>query len=425
MTSHNIQPVLNKIYRKAVSASGIYIYDEEGKAYIDGSSGPVACSIGHSHTKLTALMKQQLDKLQYVYRSQFGSYEAEQLADKLFKVSGEKYDHAFFVNGGSEAIETALKVAIQYWQENGQPEKYQFITRQKSYHGITLGALSISGHQIRRQRFEHSLIKNPRNLTADLENDSLEIHLQELDQVIKETGAEKIAGLVVEPIIGAAGTAMVPPDGYYEAIKRLCDSQGILLIADEVMTGIGRTGKWFALEHWSTVADIVTIGKSLGAGYAPIAATLMRASILEPIKKGSGIIMSGHTYSGHPLSCATALKVLEIIEEDRLMENVSKTGKIIMNYLSGLKGKYDFISGLRGKGLLLGMEFSPSLKGLQAKIIDCCFKNGLLVYPSVGGPNGKDENGILIAPPFIISEEETRLMLEILDQSISQVNKAL
>ncbi len=418
---HNIQPLLNKTYLKAKSAKGVYIFDESGKAYLDGSSGAVTCSLGHSHPKVLPVIKKQLDKLQFVYRSQFGSEEAELLATKLFDLSVQKaHSHTFFVNSGTEAIETAMKVALQYWQEQGQPEKKHFISRWKSYHGITVGALSLSGHSLRRQRFENSLEKYP-SLHADLEKDSLEKQTKEFIEVIEKTGAKHIAAFVAEPIVGAAGTALTPHADYYKEIRKICDAYGILFIADEVMTGLGRTGKWFAMDYWNTVADIVTVGKSLGAGYACIAATLMTEKILAPIKNGSGLIMSGHTYSGHPLSCATALRVLEVVEEDKLLGNVNEKGAVIKNKLIELKQKYPFIDLVRGKGLMIGVEFDPSKKGLQAKVIEQCFKNGLLVYPAVGGPYGKDENGILISPPFIINQQETDELLQKFEQSLKEV----
>jgi adenosylmethionine-8-amino-7-oxononanoate aminotransferase len=417
---HNIQPLLNKTYLKAKSAKGVYIFDESGKAYLDGSSGAVTCSLGHSHPKVLPVIKQQLDKLQFVYRSQFGSEEAEQLATKLFQVSVQKkHAHTFFVNSGTEAIETAMKVALQYWQEQGQTEKKHFISRWKSYHGITVGALSLSGHSLRRQRFENSLEKYP-SLHADLEKDSVEKQTREFVEVIEKTGAKHIAAFVAEPIVGAAGTALTPQEDYYKEMRKICDAYEILFIADEVMTGLGRTGKWFAMEYWNTVADIVTVGKSLGAGYASIAATMMTEKVLAPIKNGSGLIMSGHTYSGHPLSCATALRVLEVVEEDSLLENVNEKGRVIKNKLIELKQKYSFIDVVRGKGLMIGVEFDPAKKGLQAKVIEQCFKNGLLVYPAVGGVYGKDENGILISPPFIINQEEMDELLSKFEQSLKE-----
>jgi len=418
---HNVQPLLRKTYIKAASAQGVYIYDEKGKVYLDGSSGAVTCSLGHSHKKVLKVIREQLDKLQFVYRSQFGSAEAERLASKLFELSPhKKHTHTFFVNSGTEAMETAMKIALQFWQEHGQPEKKHFVSRWKSYHGITMGALSLSGHPLRRQRFENSLEKYPA-LRADLEKDSLEMQTKEFIEVIEKTGAKHIAAFVAEPIVGAAGTALTPHADYYQEMKKICDEYGILFIADEVMTGLGRTGKWFAMEYWDTVADIVAIGKSLGAGYAPIAATLMTENILAPIKNGSGLIMSGHTYSGHPLSCATALSVLEVVEEDNLLANVNEKGVYIKNKLLDLKRMYPIIDAVRGKGLLLGMEFDRSKKGLQAKFIEQCFQNGLLVYPAVGGPEGKDENGILVSPPFIINQNETDELLEKIEKSLKEV----
>lgn len=419
---HNIQPLLSKTYLKATSASGVYIYDETGKQYLDGSSGAVTCSLGHSHPKVLPAIRQQLDKLQFVYRSQFGSEEAEELATRLFELSVQKsHAHTFFVNSGTEAIETAMKVALQHWQEQGQPEKKHFISRWKSYHGITVGALSLSGHALRRQRFENSLEKYP-SLHADLEKDTLEKQTEEFIAVIEKTGAKHIAAFVAEPIVGAAGTALTPSPDYYPAIRKICDDYNILFIADEVMTGLGRTGKWFAMEHWNTIADIVTIGKSLGAGYASIAATMMTDKVLAPIKNGTGLIMSGHTYSGHPLSCGTALKVLDVVKEDNLLANVNDKGDHIKNKLIEWQSRYAFIDQVRGKGLMMGLEFEPSKKGMQARFIDQCFKNGLLVYPAVGGAFGKDENGILIAPPFIISQKETDELLEKLEQSLKEIN---
>lgn len=418
MSGHNIQPLLNKHYIKAATAKGVYILDEHGKKYLDGSSGAVTCSLGHSHPRILPFIKQQLDKLQFVYRSQFGSEEAERLATKLFQLSpGHTYAHTFFVNSGSEAIETAMKVALQHWQESGRPDKKQFITRWKSYHGITMGALSLSGHLLRRQRFEDSLEKYP-SLSADLENDSVPKQIDEFREVISRIGAENIAAFVAEPMVGAAGTALTPQPEYYRRMKAVCDENKILFIADEVMTGLGRTGKWFGLEHWHTTADIVAVGKSLGAGYAPIAATLMTDQVLEPIRKGTGLIMSGHTYSGHPLSCATACRVLEVVEEDRLLVNVDTMGLYIKEGLMGLKRRFPFVSVVRGKGLLMGMEFTPEEKGLQAKFIERCFENGLLVYPSVGGPEGKDENGVLISPPFIITKSEADELLQKAERSL-------
>lgn len=415
---HNIQPLLNKEYIKAASSKGIYIYDENGKEYIDGSSGAITCSLGHGHEEVIELIKEQAEKLIYVYRSQFGSHESERLATQLFEKSPYgRLEYSFFVNSGSEAIETAMKIAYQYWQEKGCPNKNQFITRQKSYHGITLGALSLSGHALRRERFE-KVLHTRLSLNADLENDILEAQTAELIELIEKTGSDNIAAFVAEPIVGAAGTALSPQPGYYERIREICDTHSILFIADEVMTGLGRTGKWFGLEHWSAQADIVAIGKSLGAGYAPIAATLLTSEIIDPIKKGSGFIMSGHTYSGHPLSCAIASKVIEVIEQEQLIAHVDEMGNYLKKQLESLKQSYTFIQTVRGKGLLIGIEFDPEIEGLAKRCLEICYENGLLVYPSVGGKYGRNENGLLIAPPFIITKSQADAMVQILQYSL-------
>ncbi len=419
--SHNIQPLLNKNYIKAVSSKGIYIYDENGKEYIDGSSGAITCSLGHGNEKVIELVKKQVEKLIYVYRSQFGSQESERLAAQLYERSEDNYlEYSFFVNSGSEAMETAMKIALQYWQEKGYSNKNQFITREKSYHGITLGALSLSGHALRRARFEN-VLHSQVSLKADLENDTVEQQIAELSKTIEKIGADNIAAFVAEPIVGAAGTALTPQPDYYTRIKEICERHHILFIADEVMTGLGRTGKWLGLEHWSVKADIVAIGKSLGAGYAPIAATLLTAKILEPIKRGSGFIMSGHTYSGHPLSCAIASKVIEVIEEEHLIANVNEMGNYLKRQLESLKQRYDFIQTFRGKGLLLGIEFDPSIEGLAGRCVELCYENGLLVYPSVGGKHGKNENGILVAPPFIVTKSQADTIIQILQYSMDKL----
>jgi adenosylmethionine-8-amino-7-oxononanoate aminotransferase len=273
---------------------------------------------------------------------------------------------------------------------------------------------------LRRQRFEGTLEKYPA-LSADLENDSIEKQTEEFQEVIARIGAKNIAAFVAEPMVGAAGTALTPKPEYYTQMKAICREHKILFIADEVMTGLGRTGKWFGLEHWNTTADIVAVGKSLGAGYAPIAATLMTDAVLDPIRKGTGLIMSGHTYSGHPLSCATALRVLNVVEEDHLLDNVNVQGAYIKNELQRLHERFEVIRVIRGKGLMIGVEFDPTQKGFQAWFIDRCYQNGLLVYPSVGGPEGKDENGILISPPFIITRDQAGELLQKAEQSLTSL----
>jgi len=411
MAPHNIQPLLKKNYLKAVHANGVFITDEHGKTYLDGSSGAITCSLGHSYPRVLEAIRKQSSRLQFVYRSQFASEEAEALAAFLASKSvRQSHAHTFFVNSGTEAIETAMKIAQQFWQESGRPGKRRFISRWKSYHGITVGALSLSGHPIRRSRFEHGLEKYPQ-LHANLDTDPAEVHAKELADTLERLGPDTIAAFVAEPVVGAAGTALTPPANYYQQMRRVCDQYNILLIADEVMTGLGRTGQWFGMHHWDTVADIVAIGKSLGAGYAPIAATMMTTRLLEPIREGTGLIMSGHTYSGHPLSCGIALAVQQTIDDEGLVAQVEKQGNKLKQGLQELQKRYSVISTVRGLGLMLGVELTTAQAGLQAKLIQQCFEEGLLVYPAAGGPHGTHENGVLIAPPFVISDKELDMLL--------------
>jgi adenosylmethionine-8-amino-7-oxononanoate aminotransferase len=419
--THTLQPALNKAYPAAVRAEGLYIFDKSGKAWLDGSSGPVACSLGHSHPRVVEVIREQAGRLQYAHRSMFATEESERLATRLCDISpGKKYTRSYFVSSGSEATETAMKIAIQYWQELGKPSKDKFITRWKSYHGMTTGALSLSGFRSRRRAFEPSLAKFPR-LSSDLENDPVEVQAAEFEKAIYELGADTIAGFVAEPVVGAAGTALVPPAGYYERFREICDHHNLLFIADEVMTGIGRTGTWFGLEHWNTTADIVALGKSLGSGYAPIAATLITEKVLDPIRKGAGTILSGHTYSAHPLSCAVGLSVVETIQNEKLLQAVGRIGANLRSELEALKQRHPVIQTVRGKGLLLGVEFDPHVAGLQSRFLQACFENGLLLYPSSGGPQGTDENGALVAPPYIITDAQIGELMDKMERSLSEV----
>ena len=294
---------------------GVYLYDLEGKKYLDACSGAVTANIGHGVAEIIEAIRKQADKVSFVYRSQFTSEPAEKLAQKIANLAEGDLNWSFFVNSGSEATETAMKIAIQHWQEKGIGSKYKILSRWVSYHGITLGALSMSGHKNRRERFVPLLedfptvhppycYRCPFNKT--IKNCGY-LCAHELETTIKRIGAEHIAAFIAEPVIGAAGAAITPPPEYFNIIKEICDRNNILLIADEVMTGFGRTGTMFAFEQWGIVPDIVALGKGMGAGYTPIAATLVSDHVMEPILQGSKVVMSGHTLSANPQSCATSL----------------------------------------------------------------------------------------------------------------------
>jgi adenosylmethionine-8-amino-7-oxononanoate aminotransferase len=413
-----IKPLLAKTYVEISHGKGIYLFNKDGKEYIDGSSGAVTVNIGHGVQEVIDAMKEQAEKVAFVYRTQFTSNSAEQLAAVIASITPGDLNWTFFVNSGSEATETAMKIAIQYWQEKGMNSKQKIISRWMSYHGITMGALSMSGHPMRRQRFstlleDYPAISPPRLLE----------HANELEHVIQQMGEENIAAFIAEPIVGAAGGALTPPDGYYERIREICDQYNILFIADEVMTGIGRTGEMFAMDHWNVVPDIMALGKGLSSGYTPIGATVVSDRIIESIMQGSQSIMSGHTFSANPLSTAVALEVLRYMEKHDLVEKARKGGEYLFNCLQRLKKQYSFIEEVRGKGLLLGIEFLPSVS--NTKIIDLAFEYGLLLYPAVGGKYGKEENSCLVAPPLTITYEQMDELMERLEKALRAYERGM
>jgi adenosylmethionine-8-amino-7-oxononanoate aminotransferase len=439
--SRLIKPLLDEEYPIISHGDGVYLYDMDGRKYLDGSSGAVTASIGHGVKEIIDAMHEQALQVSFVYRSQFTSFPAEQLATKLSTiVNGVSY-WSFLVNSGSEATETALKIAIQYWQEKGLKSKQKILSRWMSYHGITLGALSMSGYPSRRARFvplleDYPTVSPPYCYRCPYNDTFPNCKLKcatELERVILRIGEEHIAAFIVEPVVGAAGAAITPPTGYYEEIRKICDQYNILLISDEVMTGIGRTGKMLALEHWNTIADIVTLGKGLSAGYTPVAAVLAQEKVIEPIQKGSKVIMSGHTFSGNPQSAATSLAVLNYIEKYGLLKKAEESGTYLLNQLRVLQTKYSMIGDIRGKGLLLGIEFvsNPQKQPFKAEwavtnlVISKAKLHGLLVYPAASGEDGVQGDGVLIAPPLTITKPEMEELICLFDQALEDVTKEL
>ncbi|ART76711.1 aspartate aminotransferase family protein [Sutcliffiella horikoshii] len=440
--SYLIKPLLDKEYPVISHGNGVYLYDVTGKKYLDGSSGAVTASIGHHVQAVIDAMADQASKVSFVYRSQFSSVPAEKLATKLSSITPGDINWSFFVNSGTEAVETAMKISIQYWQEVGKTDKNQIISRWKSYHGITIGALSLSGHADRRKRFEPLLEKSPvveppycYRCPFNLEYPSCGLKCAEdLERAILEIGNENIAAFVAEPVIGAAAGAICPPEGYYQKISEICKKHDILFIADEVMTGIGRTGKMFAMEHWHVTPDIICIGKGMSAGYTPIAATLVSERIVESILKGSKVIMSGHTYSANPQSAAVALAVIEYIESQNLVSNGEQLGDYLLQKLSQLKQTYSFIGDVRGKGLLLGLEIVADHatkypysqeKAVTPRLVELAQKNGLLIYPASAGIEGIGGDAVIIAPPLSINQQEMDELITILELTLNELQAEL
>jgi hypothetical protein len=296
-----------------------------------------------------------------------------------------------------------------------------------SYHGITIGALSMSGHPLRRQRFVPILEDYPSvsppycyRCPFNLEHPSCNTACaSELETAIERIGSEHIAAFIAEPIIGAAGGAIVPPTGYYQRVKEICEKHDILLIADEVMTGLGRTGRMFAMEHWGVQPDIVTLGKGMTSGYTPMAATIASDRVIEPIMKGSKLVMSGHTFSANPLSAAVSLAVIEYVEKHNLVQAAEEKGNYLMKQLHKLKEEFSIIGDVRGKGLLIGIELVEQIK--SSALIQKAMNKGLLLYPSVAGKNGKDDVAFMIAPPLTITYEEIDELLQILTDSLKEM----
>jgi adenosylmethionine-8-amino-7-oxononanoate aminotransferase len=434
---HVIKPILNHHYPTIQYGKGIYLYDDQGNVYIDGCSGAVTAGIGHGVEEIIDAMLEQASKVSFVYRSQFTSEPAEQLAKKLSDLAPGQDYWSFFVNSGSEATETAMKIAIQHWQEKGRHGKNKVISRRMSYHGITMGALSMSGHVLRRRRFvplleDYPVVAPPYCYRCQLGKDHASCGLacaDDLTIAIKRIGAEHIAAFIAEPIIGAAGGAIVPPDGYYARIKEICEQHDILFIADEVMTGIARTGAMFGMEHYGVEPDLIALGKGMSAGYTPIAATLVKDHVMAPMLNGSKSIMAGHTYSANPQSAAVSLAVLTYMEKHQLVQAAGDKGIYLLGKLQQMAAGIAIIGDVRGKGLLLAIEFVadrsdkrmfPAGTGVTSRVIERAFQKGLLVYPAAGAVDGEGD-AIIIAPPLVISVEEIDQLVQILEASIREI----
>ena len=436
--SHIIHRSLSFTPPVAVAAQGAYITDISGKRYLDASGGAAVSCLGHAHPDVLAAMHRQIDTLAYAHTGFFTSEAAESLADQLVRTAPGSLNSVYFVSGGSEAVETALKLARQYCVETGQPQKTTFIGRRQSYHGNTLGALAVGGNEWRRKQFAPLLMDVARvsacNAYRDQRPDETEQQytqrlLNELEQTILETGADKIIGFVAETVSGATTGAVPPTRGYFAGVRKLCDQYGLLYIADEVMCGMGRTGTLHSFEQDDVVPDIVTIAKGLGGGYQPIGAVLVSDKVIEPLRRGSGLFQHGHTYICHPTAAAAALAVQQVIERDNLLSQVQQQGNYLLQKLEKELAGLEFVGNTRGRGLFAGVElvrdkhtkaaFDPALK-LHASIKRACLEKGLMVYPMGGTIDGQQGDHILIAPPFIVTEQQLDFVVDTLKQVIQQ-----
>ncbi|MBX2805052.1 MAG: aspartate aminotransferase family protein [Hyphomicrobiales bacterium] len=420
----------------AVAANGYTITDSEGKTYIDACGGAAVSCLGHNHPDVLDAMKAQMNSVAYAHTGFFTTKAAEELADHLVEHGPEGTSQVYFVSGGSEAMEAALKMARQYFVETGQPEKKFFIARKQSYHGNTLGALAVGGNEWRRVQFAPLLIETHhvspcyeyRNRQPEETTEAYADRLaSELEAKIAELGAENVIAFVAETVVGATAGAVPPVPGYFKRIREICDRNGILLIIDEVMCGMGRTGTLHACEQEGVAPDIMAIAKGLGGGFVSIGATLVSDKVMQAFRDGSKMFQHGHTYMGHPTACAGALAVQKIFQRDKLMDRVQHLGALFREQLDARFGQHPHIGDIRGRGLFIGLElvrdrdskepFDPSLK-IHAKIKSEAMKRGLMVYPMGGTIDGVRGAHVLLAPPFILDETAVGTIVERLGDAI-------
>lgn len=415
-------------------AEGIYIWDKNGQRYIDGSSGAMVSNIGHSNPNVLAAMKAQMDSATFAYRLHFENNVAEELASAIADRMPEGLNKVFFVSGGSEAVESCIKFARQRAVAIGQASRWKVISRFPSYHGSTLGALAITGYGPLTDAFMPLITDMPKipAPTCYLDRDNLSDHDRGLkyaemlrDEIIAQR-PDSVLAFAMEPVGGASTGALVAPDSYYARVREICDEFGVLLIMDEVMSGVGRTGRFLASEHWNIRPDLVALSKGFGAGYAPLGAMVADEDMVETVLDAGGFA-HGHTYAGNPLACSAGLAVLKEIDRLDLMVNARVMGEVLMAGLRGLMEKYEFIGDVRGKGLLTAFEMvanrdtmEPLPKGLNAyeRFVDICYERNLITYArrTRGGLNG---DHFLICPPMIVTKPQISEILSILDESLA------
>jgi len=439
MTSHIFPRHTKANLPIASHGQGCYLFDTDGNKYLDASGGAAVSCLGHAHPTMIAALHAQLDSLTYAHTSFFTSEPAERLARRLVDQAPAGLDRVYLVSGGSEAVEAALKLARQYFTEIGQPQRRKIIARRQSYHGNTLGALAAGGNQWRRAQFDPLLIDTHhiapcyayRGQHADeTEWDYGQRMANELEQKIIELGAENVMAFIAEPVVGATAGAVPPVDGYFKRIRDICDQYGVLLILDEVMCGMGRTGTLYACDQDGIAADILCIAKGLGAGYQPIGAALCSAKIYGAIEQGSGFFQHGHTYLGHPMAAAAANAVLDVFFDQGVLDQVTPLGQDLQSRLEQAFGQHPNVGDIRGRGLFRGIEFvsdrdtktpfDPAL-GLAGKLKKTAQANGLLCYPMAGTIDGRMGDHILLAPPFIMQNDDMDDLLAKLVKTVDDV----
>lgn len=432
-----LQRQIHHPYPVAVTGEGVHVIDRDGKRYIDASGGAAVSCLGHGHPAIGAAMKAQIDKLAFAYGQFFTTDAAEQLAETLIADAPAGLSHVFYVSGGSEGVEAALKMARQYFIEKGEPQRKYFIARHQSYHGNTLGALSVGGNAMRRALYAPLLAGGTHHIDAcyayrgQLPGETLDTYGQrmadQLETKIQELGTANVIGFVAEPVVGATLGCVTAAPGYFRRIREICDRHGILLILDEVMCGMGRTGTLYASEQEGIAPDLCVIAKGLGAGYAAIGAVLLSSKIFETFAAGSGAFMHGHTYGGHPVALAAGLAVQKVIKDESLLANVAIQGERLERRLRERFGNHHHVGDVRGRGLFWSIElvadratkvaFEPARK-LHVAIRNEGMARGLMCYPMGGTIDGRSGDHVVLAPPFIADGATIDAIVERLGEAV-------
>jgi adenosylmethionine-8-amino-7-oxononanoate aminotransferase len=437
---HLINPDLKRGFPQAVKGEGVYLYDMDGKRYLDGCGGALVANFGHGVPEIAQAMTAQAEKLDYVYRFHFSSPAGEELAARFCHLTNVPMGMAFFTNSGSEATEMAVKLARTRHLAAGERSRYKIISRWQSYHGITMGALSWSGFTARRADYEPYLMGGVLIPPAycyrcwfrrEPEICSLEC-AHALEDAILTEGAETVAAFIAEPVVGAALAAAYPPAEYFRVVRSICDRHGVLFIAEEVMTGAGRTGgSFFASDHFPGRPDLVVFGKGVGGGYYPLAGVLISRDAAETITAGAGVFSAGQSHSGHPVGMAVGLAALDYMDKHHLLDRAAETGEYLGQCLKNLQA-HPTVGDVRGKGLMWGLEFvqdketkrtfDPARK-VHLEVYAAGKKLGLILLPSGGCDRGHAGDMALIGPPLIITREQVDELVEILDKALTEVEK--
>jgi len=444
MESHVFYRRLGRAYPTAERGEGIYLYDANGKRYLDASGGPVVVNIGHGVAEVVQAMSEQAGRVAYIHGTMFTAQTLEEYARALAEIVPLSHPRFFFLSSGSEAVETAIKFVRQVQVDRGEAGRYIVISRWHSYHGTTLGALAVSGRAHFRQAFLPLLQDVPHipppycyRCPWNRSYPGCGIDCaQALEEAIRLTGPDNVAAFIAEPISGASLGAAVPPPEYWPLVRRICDRYGLLLIADEVMTGFGRTGRWFAMQHWDVVPDVMVMAKGATSGYFPLSITAVRGEWVEAIRKGHGDFAHGGTFSHHAVGAAAGLATLRYLQQHELVTASAVKGKMLGEKLSATLDDLSCVGDVRGIGLMWGVEFVadrttkapfPRAARFARRVADAAFDKGLIVYPSTGCADGVAGDLIMVAPPFIITEaqmdEAVRLLREaVLEAAIEVEN---